>query len=439
MSPAPRPSRSEPNPPSARRGQPRKMSDLTTFATMVCERWIHQIGGDYAPPPCPPPAALANILTVANYAAGHPEESRLPRFNVTASPADSSVDSLWKFSESRPFAISEVRRLIPATDPMKSAIHVQWSADASLLITGIHDLGTSWHRMRQGLAYAYEAPPTIVIEVERVNRLSIYEGEYRIASFLDGQIEKASMTPPMFLHPSADRGLSHLLSRFSRPRSETLKECTTFEFMALWNTYAALANSVASAGHGGAIVLVPPDYEADPEILRSKYPMHDAGLTNAFVEFVNARHRLVGEENRQIAGKRSDRKRIDALELQANRKLDDLNEAIAAVARLTQVDGATIISSSLQLMGFGAEIVAPARQPGPLFESFDEFMRRRRDLTVEEFGMRHRSAINLVRHMSDAVVLVASQDGPLSGIWAEADGVYMRRGVRLVNPNNPWG
>jgi hypothetical protein len=60
-------------------------------------------------------------------------------------------------------------------------------------------------------------------------------------------------------------------------------------------------------------------------------------------------------------------------------------------------------------------------------------------LNVEEFGLRHRSAIKLVSQKPEYYVLVISQDGPISVVWSDEDTlVNVRRGANLVNLNMPW-
>jgi hypothetical protein len=104
---------------------------------------------------------------------------------------------------------------------------------------------------------------------------------------------------------------------------------------------------------------------------------------------------------------------------------DALNRAVEAVAGLTAVDGATIISNDYELLAFGAKIA-----------------RRRGAATVEQVtvtepieggapllqhptqlgGTRHLSAAQFVHDQRDAVALVASQDGRFT-VFAWCEGV----------------
>lgn len=52
--------------------------------------------------------------------------------------------------------------------------------------------------------------------------------------------------------------------------------------------------------------------------------------------------------------------------------------------------------------------------------------------------MRHRSAVKLASQLEGVMILVISQDGPVSAVWADEFAVYVYKGVRLVNANAPW-
>lgn len=73
----------------------------------------------------------------------------------------------------------------------------------------------------------------------------------------------------------------------------------------------------------------------------------------------------------------------------------------------------------------------------PVLSVERDFDTKKEPLDVEQFGMRHRSAVKYVSQTRDAVALIVSQDGPVTGIWWD-DRVLVRSGTRLVNANIPW-
>jgi hypothetical protein len=93
---------------------------------------------------------------------------------------------------------------------------------------------------------------------------------------------------------------------------------------------------------------------------------------------------------------------------------EDLRRAVATIAGLTAVDGATIITDKFELMAFGAKLVRRRGSPPcervvvtePIEGSVEEFL-----APAQLGGTRHLSAAQFVHDQRDAIALVASQDG----------------------------
>ena len=93
---------------------------------------------------------------------------------------------------------------------------------------------------------------------------------------------------------------------------------------------------------------------------------------------------------------------------------EDLRRAISAVAGLTAVDGATLITDHFELMAFGAKIARRRGNPPvervvvtePIEGSETEIVP-----PTQLGGTRHLSAAQFIHDQRDAIALVASQDG----------------------------
>jgi hypothetical protein len=93
---------------------------------------------------------------------------------------------------------------------------------------------------------------------------------------------------------------------------------------------------------------------------------------------------------------------------------DALGRAVSAIAGLTAVDGATVLSSSYELLAFGAKIarrkgwpqVANVTVTEPIVGGAAEIIE-----PTHLGGTRHLSAAQFVHDQRDAIALVASQDG----------------------------
>jgi len=304
------------------------------------------------------------------------------------------------------------------------------------------DLGTSWHRSRIGLGYTYNQPSALLLQIDRPGRIRVYQGSFHVATLSDGKIEgTGGIDFHLSLHEPCSRGLDAMREHITPPNFEEPREYEGFEFIAIWNTFAAIANSISISGHGGALIISPIGDTPAIESLGVKYEQSSPALRDAFVSFMNARH-VVGDmiarkEDRQLV---LDEK-IAQAELAMLQTYDILVEATRFVAQLARCDGAILISEDLTLLGFGAEIKAMLREAAQVIDvedNYDEFNKTIKYLNVDQFGMRHRSAIKLVSQEPKCRVLVVSQDGPISAVWAEGGNVAVRRGIGLVNLNMPW-
>jgi len=416
-----------------------------TLATIVFNRWDKLVSGDYTPPPLPSKKILKSILEIAYITGGAPEEDRYPRFNIVATPLGNSEETgqlgkIWQFSKRRQFTVSDLRRLAPAADIKKSAIWVQWSK-SKLYISGLIDLGTSWSRARIGLEYRYASPHCLLIQVERPGRMRVYQRSYHVATLSDGSIEgHEGFGFHLSLHEPTNCGIESIKSDLIRPKVEHPKEFLEFEFIALWNTFAAIANSVSQLKHGGAIIIVP-SAKKSIDNLRIKYKQETQILRSSFIRFINERHILGDMIAKKENGESIPENSLSLADSACQKSFNDLVEATRFVAQLSGCDGAIVISDDLQLLGFGAEITAEMPNSTPIFEADSEYHEANRDyrqLNLEQFGMRHRSAVKLVSHETKYRVLVVSQDGPISAVWSEQKKVIVRRGVNLVNMNMPW-
>jgi hypothetical protein len=413
---------------------------LAQVASALVKRWCSSIAGDYEAPPCPPVTTLRRLLTALNYASGVPEEGRFPRFSVVVAKADQPTEGVWRFERPRAFELSELRRMLPVTDVDKSALLVEFDDDG-LSIAGLVDMGTSWRRARIGLAYHYNAPPHMIVEVERPNRFSVYQGQFRVATFADGLLDMPfGLDLPLFLHDIVNAGIDEDLSpRLVRPRREPPKEFCSFEFTALWNCFAAIANSIAHASHGGTLVILP-GATVDEKLAQVKYGLRSSRLADAFVKFMNARHRSADRYFDQDMGKRVAAGELAQLDRAWLLAFEEVVEAVRFIARLAQCDGAVLLTRGLELVGFGCELkatMAPGRQAVTKSRNWGG---EEVPLDVEQFGMRHRSAVKYISQCPNAVALVISQDGPISGVWSKKkDGdIAVRTEPRLISMHLPW-
>lgn len=68
---------------------------------------------------------------------------------------------------------------------------------------------------------------------------------------MDGQLERhKGIEFNLTLHNAANNGLRKLWREIKPPGLEEPRDYHSFAFIALWNTFAAIANSISEAAHG---------------------------------------------------------------------------------------------------------------------------------------------------------------------------------------------
>lgn len=101
------------------------------------------------------------------------------------------------------------------------------------------------------------------------------------------------------------------------------------------------------------------------------------------------------------------------------------SNAVETLAGLTAVDGATIITTSCELLAFGAKISRRANEPRIEQVAALELIDNAEIQIIHPSqlgGMRHLSAAQFAQDQRDSVALVASQDGRFTVfVWSEKD------------------
>ena len=153
-----------------------------------------------------------------------------------------------------------------------------------------------------------------------------------------------------------------------------------------------LAASMRAHRRGGALLVVPSGTEAWLESIVTP-------VTYAIEPFFGELSGLVARE---------------AEEADSHEWQEDLRRSIAAIAGLTAVDGATILTDTFELMAFGAKITRRRGHPlvervvvtEPVEGSETEILG-----PTQLGGTRHLSAAQFVFDQRDSIAMVASQDG----------------------------
>lgn len=190
--------------------------------------------------------------------------------------------------------------------------------------------------------------------------------------------------------------------------------------------------------HGGGIVVTD---DQSGHGLNVKYPLAYGRLSQALVEA--AQHRIAMTECYELINEmylskdRDEMPVIDWLDYEVERdSLEDSVRELDGTTRflslLTQVDGALVLSRSLDVTGFGAEITFDA-PPGNLIVARDPGATTRKSHPGDynHYGTRHRSMMRYCWAVPGALGFVVSSDGGVRAITRREDTLIMWQDVQL--------
>jgi hypothetical protein len=335
----------------------------------------------------PDASAIERIIDTAFWASLRREEGYVPKISLAFLRPEQTVSSLM-FDRPLPLAPAALAHLAPAVE--RPGIHLGvWRERGELRVWGTT-------RVIPTFCFVLEVvgPGLLVVKHRRSEA-----GKFVNVLVLEGDQTKVVDESASSL-PDCPALLTSLLG-FHTP-------CASLEDV---NVLVELAVSMRTHGRGGSLLVVPAGTESWREsILRPiSYPVVPpfAGLA---------------ELMREDAGERHQRRWQDAL-----------NPTIAAIAGLTAVDGATVITNQYEVLAFGAKI---GRREGwtlvhevvvtePIEGSAAAIVH-----PAELGGTRHLSAAQFVQDQRDPLALVASQDGRFT-IFAWSPGDNMVRAHRV--------
>jgi hypothetical protein len=310
-------------------------------------------------------AALEALIDTAFWASLHREEGFAPKISLAYLPPEQAVRPML-FERPIVLAPAMLAKVSPAVE--RAGIHLGvWERDGVLSVWG-----TTRTVPTYGFVLEVNSPGLLVIKHHRggdsgkfVN-VAVLEGDRLM--MIDEAASSLPDCPPL---------LTSLLG---------------FEAPASWaqslNVLVQLAASMRAHRRGGALLVVPPDSATWRESIVQPIAYGILPHFSELADLMAAPH----DEGWQEA----------------------VAHAVDAVAGLTAVDGATIISSRYELLAFGAKITRRDGLPRVESVTVTEPIEGSTAKTMnpsEMGGTRHLSAAQFVHDQHDAVALVASQDG----------------------------
>lgn len=356
------------------------------------KRGLGQSAGRADSPHCPELADIEEMIDATFWASLRREEGYVPAISAAFLDPDGVRDPL-RFEQPLPFAPDALARLAPAVE--RPGVHLGvWRRSGELQVWG-----TITRIPEHCFVLEVTSPGLLVIKESRNEET----GKFANVAVLEGDLIKVLSEDAMNLPDCLP--LVRSLLGFGLAASST----STDEL----NVMLQLAVSMRLHGRGGSLLVVPsigerwresivppihysvsPPFLGLPELLNNGSGTQDATWKNA------------------------------------------LHRTIDAIAGLTAVDGATVMSDSYQLMAFGVKIgrhpegrrVEQVVVTEPVAGSVAEIVH-----PTQLGGTRHLSAAQFAQDQPDAMALVASQDGRFTVFaWSPCEAMVHARRIEAL-------
>lgn len=323
-------------------------------------------------PDLPADDHLRTVLEVAYHASFTADEQRRTRFDLVLCE-ESEADRPFCFSSPRELVPHEIMRLAPVAAPTRSMLGIK-IIDGSLRIWGLCD----------------SAFMHLVVTARGPGSIYVGRNGSIFVALEGGNFTDAYSRPNVFqaVIDSLEPGNLALWEGIDWPGGAWSPQITVYPGL----FYEALS-IIQRAGHGGTILVVrEEDVALHPwtRILQIKYECDENSIWPELRATVLQYDAKVLGDPAQNANSEDAEGRARAL--------------IARMAGLAAVDGAVLLTDRLRVLGFGVEVVAPAKIAA--VELSDGTTRE-----VTAYGTRHRSAFRFCEAYPRGTAFVCSQDG----------------------------
>ena len=335
-----------------------------------------------------PPSAedIEALISAAFWASLRREEGYVPRVSLAYLGPDQTTNPMV-FERALPLHAATLTKVAPAVE--RAGIHLGvWPTGHELMVWGTT-------RTIPHVCFVLEvsAPGVLVVKHHRADEA----GKFFNVAVLEGDQVKVIDEQSTTSYSETPALVSSLLGL-------NAGELAGGSTGSLVDVFVELAVSMRAHGRGGALLVVPDGSDTWRESVVRPMPY---AVSPPFAQLA------------QLQEAPSDRGLVRAWR-------DDLGRAVATVAGLTAVDGATILTTDYRLLAFGAKLTR-RRGSTPVerilvTEPIDGWEAMLAE-PVHLGGTRHLSAAQFVHDQHDAVALVASQDGRFTVFaWSSSEG-----------------
>lgn len=391
---------------------------------------------------------LEHFLEVAFHASFLTEEQRNIQFRLAlvskrAAEREAGLAGvhrkfeLVEFAVPRGFSVTEILRLAPATDVTRTLICVQAAparakrSGEPFEIWGFLHTGSSWWEFTHGECQIGVPPPNcLAVSSGEPGTLTVsHEGDV-LLRLKHGEI----VTPSghvLYRGPIAE----FLRTAQDDIYSATCRQIGAREFdpaghdnhypMHLYNSYIErLLFHIRETHHGGILLIVPDHLDAgSPELasrLLVKYPSTYDSTWSLLVSSLALRRKYFDLYlplwNRKSPIPVARYQELSVVETERDEIGRRISDSVTLIASTSGVDGASLLTTKLRLIGFGAEVITAFPELKEVQLAKGPTGKTTTRVPIDAFGTRHRSAFRFCSSFEDSVAFVISQDGGVKGV-----------------------
>lgn len=329
------------------------------------------------------------------------------------------------FKEPRAFHEYELLKVSPASEFESSLIGIRHDPVEGLQIWGLINSGTRWTQAFQGGSKVVAPmPDSLVLDITGPGSIRAYRGSQVLAQLSAGRLlaPRTNVLHSQWIAKRMGEFENETMEMHFRSRQDADEAWAKVRVDFLANLYKQVVkrtiSSIRNMKHGGAIVFFPRTLiqtitSPNPHVF-IKYIFRDEEPVRRFrrltISIMNelARHYGASGKNGEFVGWSE---YVGA----TSKILLELDEALFEYARfianLAAVDGAVVLTRSLDLVGFGGVIKGTFSKEDITARAMDAEGDQRVYERPEGVGTRHLAVYHLCKEIPDALAIVISQDG----------------------------
>lgn len=367
----------------------------------IIETWdmdqAHPLHGKI-PSPLPPFHLLKEVVEIAYLASLEQEEGRPIRFALVMAGLSTDRDPMVAKQESEylfhlksplPFSVNSITKFAPALDPAISAMAIGAIGKAEeMSIWGVFTFSPTEHPFSEIPVWVYGElgyrPDYFTIYANDAGSLVISRHHSQIGRILNGDFVPA--TPSPFTVRSLGRHLMEFIK--DQPLYKTYEA-------AYWRIYRdvieMLLSEASARGHGSIFIFLPAGSLKEKYYLPRFHFQEQVGIQPLLGQLL--------QDDLDVPTSIAVRKTVA--------------ERIRFLSQLGVIDGAVILSTELDLVCFGAMLIAPAWKGSIITGPDGSGEDGGEPLNPGRLGTRHNAGIAFAGAYEGSIVFVISQDGPV--------------------------